>query len=141
MSNSKNKSIIKLIFQSIEDFFIIIKNEIEVAKKTLTYSAKKLGFGIGYLITAFLLLNISLLFLLIALAYGFIQLGIPGWISFLLVAAVMIALALILVLLANRSFRKMKGIGESARIASETKKYLSENVKPISKESNWNSLD
>jgi hypothetical protein len=140
MSDSGKTSVLHMIFQAVEDFATIVKGEVEIAKKSLTASVKKLGLGIGFVITAFLLLNVSLLFLLIALAYGFIQIGLAGWISFLLVAAIMIALAIIFIFLAVRSFSKVRGIGDASRIGSETKRYLSENVVKPEKSSVWNSL-
>jgi hypothetical protein len=141
MSDSDKSSVAKMILQSVEDFATIVKGEIDIAKNSLTNSVKKIGSGIGLIITAFLLMNVSLLFLLIALAYGFIQWGLPSWASFLLVAAIMIALSIIFVLLAFRSFRKVKGIGEASRIGSETSKYLAENIKKPEKTSGWFTLD
>lgn len=135
------KSVAKMILQAVEDFATIVKGEIDIAKKSLTNSVKKIGSGIGLMITAFLLMNVSLLFLLIALACGFIQWGLPSWASFLLVAGIMIALATLFVLLAFRSFRKVRGVGEASRIGSETTKYLAENIKKPAKDSGWNSLD
>jgi hypothetical protein len=140
MSDSENSSIPRMILQAVEDFATIVKGEINIAKKSLTTSVKKLGLGIGFVISAFVLLNVSLLFILIALAYGFIQIGLAGWVSFLLVAAIMLAIAIIFVLLAVRSFSTVRGIGDASRIGSETKKYLSENVKKPEKFSGWNSL-
>jgi hypothetical protein len=52
----------------------------------------------------------------------------------------MSALAIIFVLLAFKSFRKVRGIGDASRIGSETTKYLAENVKKPSEDSGWNSL-
>ena len=140
MSESDKTSVAKMILQAVEDFATIVKGEIDIAKKSLTNSVKKIGSGIGLIITAFLLLNVSLLFLLIALAYGFIQWGMPSWASFLLVAAFMIVLAIIFVLLALRSFRKVRGVGDASRIGSETTKYLAENIKKPKKDSGWNSV-
>ena len=140
MSDSDKNSVAKMILQSVEDFATIVKGEIDIAKKSLVNSVKKIGSGIGFIITAFLLINVSLLFLLIALAYGFIQWGMPSWASFLLVAAIMIALAIIFVLFSFRSFRKVRGIGDASRIGSETGKYLTENIKKPTKDSGWNSL-
>ncbi len=134
------KSVARMILQAVEDFATIVKGEIDIAKKSLTNSVKKIGSGIGLIITAFLLLNVSLLFLLIALAYGFIQWGMPSWASFLLVAAIMIVLAIIFVLLAFRSFRKVRGVGDASRIGSETTKYLTDNIKKPKKDSGWNSV-
>jgi hypothetical protein len=141
MSDSDKTSVAKMILQSVEDFATIVKGEIDIAKKSLVNSVKKIGSGIGFIITAFLLINVSLLFLLIALAYGFIQWGMPSWASFLLVAAIMIALAIIFVLFSFRSFRKVRGIGDASRIGSETGKYLTENIKKSTKDSGWNSLN
>ena len=140
MSDSDKTSVAKMILQSVEDFATIVKGEIHIAKKSLTNSVKKIGSGIGFIITAFLLMNVSLLFLLIALAYGFIQLGLPSWASFLLVAAIMITLAILFVFLAFRSFRKVRGIGDASRIGTETTKYLAENIKKPANDSGWNSL-
>ena len=140
MSDSEKTSVAKMILQAVEDFATIVKGEIDIAKKSLTNSVKKIGSGIGLIITAFLLLNVSLLFLLIALAYGFIQWGMPNWASFLLVAAIMIGLAIIFALLAFRSFRKVRGVGDASRIGSETTKYLAENIKKPKKDSGWNSV-
>ena len=140
MSESEKTSIPRMILQAVEDFATIVKGEVEIAKKSLTTSVKKLGLGIGFVITAFLLLNVSLLFLLITLAYVFIQIGLAGWISFLLVAAMMIVLAVIFIFLAIRSFSKVRGISDASRIGSETKRYLSENIKKPEKSSGWNSL-
>ena len=141
MSDSDKTSVAKMILQSVEDFATIVKGEIDIAKKSLVNSVKKIGSGIGFIITAFLLMNVSLLFLLIALADGFIQWGMPSGASFLLVAAIMIALAIIFVLFSFRSFRKVRGIGDASRIGSETGKYLTENIKKSTKDSGWNSLN
>ena len=141
MTDSERTSVAKMILQSVEDFATIVKGEIDIAKKSLTNSVKKIGSGIGFIITAFLLMNVSLLFLLIALAYGFIQWGLPSWASFLLVAAIMISLAIIFLLLAFRSFRKVRGIGDASRIGSETTKYLTENVKKTDFSNKWINLE
>jgi hypothetical protein len=112
---NQNKSILVRVYETIEDGFTIIKSEFELAKNNLTYSVKKLGIGLGFIISAFLLINISLLFVLISLAFGFVDLGLNNWLSFLLVALIMFGLAAIFVLLGFRSFRKMKGISDAAR--------------------------
>ena len=140
MTDSDKTSIAKMILQSVEDFATIVKGEVDIAKKSLTNSVKKIGSGIGFIITAFLLMNVSLLFLLIALAYGFIQLGLASWASFLLVAAIMIGMSIIFVLLAFRSFRKIRGIGDASRVGSETVDYLSKNIQKRAPADRWQSL-
>jgi hypothetical protein len=122
MSASEKTSVIRMILQAVEDFATVVKGEIEIAKKSLTTSVKKISLGIGFVITAFLLLNVSLLFLLIALAYGFIQIGLAGWLSFLLVAGIMILLSLIFILVAIQIFWKVKKIGYAAIVSRRPKK-------------------
>jgi hypothetical protein len=130
--SNNGKSVFIRIFETIEDVLTIIKGEIELAKNNLAYSAKKLGIGLGFVITSFLLINLALLFLLISLAFGFVDLGLNTWLAFLLVALVMVALSIIFILLGFRAFRKMKGISDASRIGQETKKYLKENIKKYS---------
>lgn len=126
--SSNSKSVFIRIFETIEDVLIIIKGEIELAKNNLAYSAKKLGIGLGFVITSFLLINLALLFLLISLAFGFVDLGLNTWLAFLLVALVMVGLSVIFILLGFRSFRKMKGITDASRIGQETARYLKEKI-------------
>jgi hypothetical protein len=52
----------------------------------------------------------------------------------------MIALTVIFIVLAIRSFSRVRGIGDTSRIGSETKRYLSENIVRPEKSSGWNSL-
>ena len=78
---------------------------------------------------AFLLINVALLFLLIAAAFGLAALGLPTWAAFLLVAVFMVVLALILAVIGTKSFKKMKGTKEASRLARETREYLRENIK------------
>ena len=73
-------------------------------------------------------MNIALLFLLISLAFGFSYLGLTTWLSFLLVALIIVGLSIIFVILGFRSFRKMRGIQDASRIGQETAKYLKENI-------------
>ena len=128
MSDFEKKSIFQYFFQTIEDVLIIVKNEITIAKKNLTYSFKKFGLGLGFIISAFIFINVALLFLLIALAFGFVQIGLTQWLAFLLVALIIFGISVIFILLGFRSFRKIKGIGDASRIGKETARYLSENI-------------
>jgi phosphoglycerol transferase MdoB-like AlkP superfamily enzyme len=129
MSDFEKKSIFQYFFQTIEDVLIIVRNEITIAKKNLTYSFKKFGLGLGYIISAFVFINVAILFLLISLAFGFVEFGLNQWLAFLLVALIIFAISAIFILLGFRSFRKIKGIGDASRIGRETTKYISENIR------------
>ena len=129
MSDFDKKSIFQYFIQTIEDVLIIVKNEITIAKNNLTYSFKKFGLGLGFIISAFIFINVALLFLLIALAFGFVQIGLTQWLAFLMVALIIFGISVIFILLGFRSFRKIKGIGDASRIGKDTARYLSENLR------------
>ncbi len=112
MSDSSNKSIIKAVIELIQDSITIVKNQLELAKQNIAYSAKKFGKGLGFWITAFLLLNLSLLFVLISLAFGLSEFGLSNWLSFLVVALIMFVLALLFIIFGFSSFKKMKSLDE-----------------------------
>ncbi len=126
---NEEKSIRQLILQSIDDLATIIQKEIQLAKEGLVDSFKKFTAGSALFIVAFLLINVALLFLLIAAAFGLSALGLPTWAAFLLVAVFMVVLALILLVIGTKSFKKMKGTKEASRLARETREYLRENKK------------
>ena len=126
---NEEKSIRQLILQSIDDLATIIQKEIQLAKEGLVDSFKKFTAGSALFIVAFLLINVALLFLLIAAAFGLSALGLPTWAAFLLVAVFMVVLALILLFIGTKSFKKMKGAKEASRLARETRDYLRENIK------------
>ena len=126
---NEEKSIRKLILQSIDDLATIIQKEIQLAKEGLVDSFKKFTAGSALFIVAFLLINVSLLFLLIAAAFGLSALGLPTWAAFLLVAVFMVVLALVLFGIGAKSFKKMKGTKEASQLARETREYLRENIK------------
>ena len=112
MSDSSNKSIIKAVIELIQDSITIVKNQLELAKQNIAYSAKKFGKGLGFWITAFVLLNLSLFFVLIALAFGLSEFGLSNWLSFLIVALIMFVLALLFIIFGFSSFKKMKSLDE-----------------------------
>jgi Flp pilus assembly protein TadB len=126
---SEEKSIRALILQSIDDFATIIQKEIQLAKEGLIDSFKKFTAGSALFIVAFLLINVSLLFLLVAAAFGLSALGLPTWAAFLLVAVFMVVLAFILFAFGVRSFKKMKGTREASQLARETREYIRDNIK------------
>jgi membrane protein implicated in regulation of membrane protease activity len=81
------------------------------------------------------------LFLLIAAAFGLSALGLPTWAAFLLVAIFMVLLAILLLALGAKSFKKMRGTKEASQLAKETRQYLRDNIKRPSHDASWNTLD
>lgn len=128
MSNEE-KSIRKLILQSIDDLATIIQKEIELAKAGIVDSFKKFTAGSALFLVAFLLINVALLFLLVAATFGLAAIGLPTWAAFLIVAGFMILLAFGLMIYGVKSFKKMQGTKKASQLARETREYLRENIK------------
>lgn len=112
MSNAPNNSIFKALIELVQDSISIVKYQFDLAKQNIAYSAKKFGKGLGFWITAFLLMNLSLIFILISLTLGLSELGLSNWLSFLIVALVMLVLAIFFIIFGYSSFKKMKSLDE-----------------------------
>ena len=112
MSDARDKSMFRTFIEILQDSITIVKNQLELAKQNIAYSAKKFGKGLGFWITAFLLLNLALFFVLISLAFGLSEFGLSNWLSFLIVALIMFVLALLFIIFGYSSFKKMKSLDE-----------------------------
>ncbi|HYP45785.1 MAG TPA: phage holin family protein [Propionibacteriaceae bacterium] len=92
-----------------DDVKHLVQSEIELAKAELIPSAKKAGVGAGMFGGAGYFGINGLLLLYVAIALGIYALGLPLWLSFLIVALVLLLLAGILALIGLRSVKQVKG--------------------------------
>jgi membrane protein implicated in regulation of membrane protease activity len=92
-----------------DDVRALVQDEIELAKAELVPSAKKAGIGAGLLGGAgyFGINGATLLY--VAAALGLYALGLSLWLSFLIVAVVLLLIAGILALIGMRNLKKVKG--------------------------------
>jgi hypothetical protein len=92
-----------------DDVRALVQDEIELAKAELVPSAKKAGIGAGMLGGAgyFGINGATLLY--VAAALGIYALGLSLWLSFLIVAVVLLLIAGILALIGMRNLKKVKG--------------------------------
>lgn len=86
----------------------LVQDEVELAKAELVPAAKKAGIGAGLLGGAgyFGINGLSLLY--VAAALGIYALGLPLWLSFLIVAVALLLLAGLLALLGLGNLKKVK---------------------------------
>jgi uncharacterized membrane protein YqjE len=92
-----------------DDVKHLVQNEVELAKAELVPSAKKAGIGAGLLGGAGYFGINGLTLLYVAAALGIYALGLPLWLSFLIVAAVLLLIAGILALIGVGNLKKVKG--------------------------------
>jgi hypothetical protein len=111
----------QLVADATHDISSIVRSEIALAKVEVGADAKKAAAGAGLLAVAGLFGFLALILLLIAAAYGLVAAGLSPWLSFLIVAVVLLVVGAILALVGQRSFSKIKGKPERAiKHAQET---------------------
>ena len=104
----------QLVADATHDVSSIMRSEIALAKAEIGADAKKAGFGAGLFAVAGVFALLALILLLIAAAYGLVAAGLAPWLSFLIVAGVLLVVGAILALVGKSSFSKIKGKPERA---------------------------
>ena len=83
----------------------LVRQEVQLAKAELTQSATEAARGIGMLVAGGAVAYAGLLFLLLAIVFGLIEVGWDPWVSALVVGLVVVAIGTILVLRARESLK------------------------------------
>ena len=94
-----------LVQSAMADVSTLIRGEVELAKTEISKSAKKAGIGAGAFGTAGVVLAFSAFFFFIAVAEAITALGLPRWISYLIVWFFLVLIAAVAALV-GRSFIK-----------------------------------
>lgn len=110
----------QLVADATRDVSSIVRSEIQLAKAEVTTDAKNAGTAAGLLAGAGVFAFLALILLLFAAVYGLVAAGVWVWLSFLIVAVVLLIVAGVLGLLGRRRLSKVKGKPEKA-IASTQK--------------------
>lgn len=84
------------------DLSNLFRNEIALLKLELKESASKLGGGAALLAAALFLALIGLAFLFVTITLGLVALGVPAWLSALIVTVVLFAAAGILAMMGKK---------------------------------------
>ncbi|NBO46100.1 MAG: hypothetical protein EBU85_03670 [Actinobacteria bacterium] len=109
----------------VRDFALLARAEIIV-------SAKALGTGV---VLALLVVGLTLLaaiFLMIALAYGLVFLGLPAWLAFLIVAVMVLIVIVVLAMIARKQFKTVTLPTRTLAMLDEIGKPGSESTDPKS---------
>lgn len=90
------------------DISTLIRSEIALAKAEISVQAKKAGIGGGLLAAAAVVAFYSVYFIFTTLAEGIQALGLPRWLSFLIVTVVMLLVAGVLAWLGLRKLKTVE---------------------------------
>ena len=99
----------QLVADATHDLSSIMRGEIALAKAEIRADAKKAAAGGGMFAAAGVFAFLALVLLLFAATYGLVAAGLPVWLSFLIVAGVLLVVGAILVLVGKSKISKVKG--------------------------------
>jgi uncharacterized membrane protein YqjE len=89
------------------DISSLLRSEIELLKLELKQSVTKLGSGAGLMIGALFLALTGIAFLFVTITLGLVALGVPAWLSALIVTLLLFAGAAVLAVLGKK---KLEGV-------------------------------
>ncbi|MDA0566490.1 phage holin family protein [Streptomonospora sp. S1-112] len=98
----------------------LVRLEIELAKAELARDAKKVAQGSGLFAVAGVLAHMMLILVLITAALGIMALGLPAWLSFLIVTVAVLLVVLVLGFLGLRQFRKRQGLPRTSATLADS---------------------
>ncbi len=105
--NGSEPSIGALVQSAMADVSTLIRNEVELAKSEIGRSAKKAGIGVGLFAAAGVLLAFAGIYFFVFVAEGLTALGVPRWLSYLIVTVFLAIVAGIAAFIGLRMVKKI----------------------------------
>ena len=105
---TEEPSVGTLVQSAMADVSTLVRGEVELAKAEIGRSAKKAGVSVGFFGAAGVMAAFAGIFLFITLAEFLTWLGLARWISYLIVFALLIALAGVAALIGMRMLKKIE---------------------------------
>ena len=98
------RSLGTIIKELTADLSLLFRSEIALLKLEIKHTVVNLGGGIGMFVAAVFLALLGLAFLFVTIVLGLVALGVPAWLSTLIVTLVLFATAAVLVVLGRKKF-------------------------------------
>jgi uncharacterized membrane protein YqjE len=113
-------SVGELVRRASENVSTLVRAEIELAKAELSTTVKRAGIGGGMIAAAVAILIFSVPFLFVVIAEGLVALGLPRWLSYLIVWVLFLLVAAVLALIGRSQLRKIKPPERTIKTAKDT---------------------
>ena len=110
----------QLVASATQDISTLVRSEIALAKAEISVQVKKAGVGGGLLAGAAVIVFYSVYFLFTTIAEGIQALGLPRWLSFLIVTVFMLLVAAVLALLGVRKMKTVNPTPEKTIAEAQT---------------------
>jgi hypothetical protein len=121
---TSDTSLSALVNSAIADGQTLVKQQIELAKSEMSYSAKQAAATSGMFVGAGVLGFLAFIFILVAGAYGIVAAGLPEWAGFLIVAGTLLLIAAILGVVGRSRAKKVGPPERAIAQAQQTKEAL-----------------
>ena len=102
------RSLGTIIKELTADLSMLFRSEIALLKLELKETVTKLGGGIGMFAAAIFIGLFGLAFLFVTIVLGLVALGVPAWVSTLIVTVVLFAAAAVLVVMGKKKFAALQ---------------------------------
>ena len=106
-ATERERSLGTIIKELTSDLSNLFRSEIALLKLELQESASKLGGGAALLAAALFLGLIGLAFLFVTITLGLVALGVPAWLSSLIVTLVLFAAAAVLAMMGKKKLESV----------------------------------
>src|SRR5437016_4264346 len=112
-----DRSIGTIIKDLTADLSMLFRSEIALLKLEIKDTVAKLGGGIGMFAAAVFLALFGLAFLFVTIVLGLVRLGVPAWVSTLIVTLLLFAGAAVLAVMGKKKFAAVRS--EERRVGKE----------------------
>ena len=113
-------SVGELVRRASENVSTLFRAEIELAKAELSTTVKRAGVGGGMLAAAAVILLFSVPFLFVVIAEVLVAVGLPRWLSYLIVWVLFLLIAGVLALIGRSQLKKMRKPERTIKTAKDT---------------------
>jgi len=103
-ATEEDRSIGTIVKELMENISTLFRSEIALLKWELKDTAAKLGTGAAFLAGAVFVALVGLAFVFVTITLGLVALGVPAWLSSLIVTVVLFVTAGVLALLGKKKF-------------------------------------
>jgi hypothetical protein len=104
---TENRSLGQIVKELTADFSTLFRSEVALLKLEVKDTVTNLGGGIGMFAGAVFVGLLGLAFLFVTIVLGLVALGVPAWLSSLIVTVVLFAVAGVLAFLGKKKFAQV----------------------------------
>jgi uncharacterized membrane protein YqjE len=106
-SNSDGRSLGQIVKELTADFSTLFRSEVALLKLEIKDTVAKLGGGAAMFAGAAFVALFGVAFLFVTITLGLVALGVPAWLSSLIVTVALFAVAAVLALMGKRKFAQV----------------------------------